>query len=207
MIAHVIERVQAVRGVDEVVLATSESERDSALAAEGRARGVKVFCGSEWDVLGRMAMAAARYKADVILRLTGDCPLLCPFIVEEVLDLYKRLEGAAYVWNDVTRSGYSDGSDAECFSADMLYCANSNASDKMDREHVTPWIRREYSTFTVKTPRGEDYMRWKLSVDTARDFDFVADVFAHLSPASDFSFANTMRAVNRVTANREASCR
>mgnify|MGYP001559593131 FL=1 len=196
MIAHVIERVQAIRGVDEVVLATSESERDSIVAVEARARGVKVFRGSEWDVLERIAKAAMRYEADVVMRITGDCPLLCPFIAEEVLELYQRLEGVAYIWNDVTQSGWPDGTDVEVFSADMLYRADGAADEKTDREHVTPHIRRTYSVFTVKAPH--DHRQWKLSVDTPSDFEFITDVFARLAPATDFSFANTALAVQAV---------
>lgn len=180
LISHVVERAKAVRGLDGVVVATSDHERDDGLAEECARLGVTVFRGPEQDVLKRMLNAATAHEADVIMRITGDCPLLCPHVAEEVLSLHDSMGEYAYAWNDVRQSGYPDGTDVEVFHRFMLETADRHTSDPLGREHVTPFMRMQYRVETVLSP--VDGSRWKLSVDTQSDYDFVAAVYKHLKP-------------------------
>lgn len=178
LIAHVVERAKAIRGVDEVIVATTDSEKDAGLVEECGRLSVDVYRGSEQDVLERMLCAATEREADVVMRITGDCPLLCPHVAEEVLALYDSLSGFAYAWNDVRLSGYPDGTDVEVFHVEMLKTADKFTSDKVEREHVTPFMRKQYRVETVYAQA--ENRRWKFSVDTQVDYDFVASVYKHL---------------------------
>lgn len=191
LISHIAERVLAVRGIDECVLATSVNARDDALAAEAIGLGLHVYRGSEWDVLGRVA-EAVDLLGDVVVRITGDCPLLCPETAARVIAEYRR-RAVDYAWNDTMRSGYPDGTDVEVFHADLLHAAATNATDAADREHVTPWIRR-HARAVWTLANDVDYSRYKLSVDTQRDYDFVRAVYGYLSPGQ-LTLDQTIRAV------------
>lgn len=196
LISHVLERARAVREAGLVVLCTSTSERDAPLAAEGRACGVPVYLGDELDVLRRMALAAAAYEATVVVRVTGDCPFLDPAVADAVVAFHRDDPlGSRYASNDTSRSGYPDGTDVEVMDAWVLARADEEATDRGDREHVTPWVRRRYQTATLLR-EGEDLSRHKLSVDSATDYEQARRVVGFLR-AGDHSVEATMRALRR----------
>src|SRR5688500_8743591 len=118
MLAQILRRVAAASRVDEVVLATSDLERDDPVAAVAEAEGVAVFRGSEEDVLARFVGAARSADADVVMRITGDCPLIAPEVIDAVV---ARLvdEGADYASN-VLRRTFPKGLDAEALTMDAL---------------------------------------------------------------------------------------
>lgn len=181
MITHVLERAQAIAGVDAVVLATSVNPRDDGLAAVADAMpGVAVYRGSEWDVLRRVREAALAYVADIVVRVTGDCPLLAPDVAEDVLALWQR-GGYRYAWNDVQRSGYPDGTDVEVFDVDLLRMADAAATVSSDREHVTSWMRRAILPNRIASPYApEDRSHLKLSIDREADYVRVQAVYGYL---------------------------
>jgi spore coat polysaccharide biosynthesis protein SpsF len=204
LISHVLERARAIRGLDAVVLATTVSLRDNALVDEGRRCGVEVLRGSEWDVLDRLLCVALVTEAEVVMRLTGDCPLLCPLAAEQVLALHAEAVvqaggGEAYAWNDTLTSGYPDGTDVEVFSAGLLSEADAMATSRPDREHVTPYIRRTHAV--ARLANIVDQSRYKLSVDTPEDLEFVRAVYACLPPGR-FALADTMDAVSAAECRR-----
>ena len=186
MLSHVIERVQATVGLDEVVLATSESDRDTPLLAVAAWHGIRAWRGSEWDVLGRMCGAARWAEADVVLRVTADCPLWAPDVGELVLDAHRVLRaagyGLAYAWNDTCRSGYPDGLDAEAFDVALLEQAAARATRQEDREHVTPGVRFLAKTMTTVRARFDLSRGLKLSVDREEDLRLVQSVARYLVP-------------------------
>lgn len=191
LIAHVLERARAIAGVSEVILATSENYRDQSLVQAAVAQGIRSFCGSEWDVLGRMRAAAEWARADAVMRLTGDCPFLDPAICDEVLSAF-HATSPDYIWNDTHRSGFPDGLDAEVFTREALELAATQAIDRGDREHVTPWMRRELRCGVVVCADG-DHSALKLSVDTREDFER-AQAIARALPLGDFSLRATLAA-------------
>lgn len=192
LIGHVLNRAKAI-GVAEVVLATSVALMDEPLAAEADRMGYHVFCGSEWDVLGRMARAAELFEADTVIRLTGDCPLLAPEVANAVLALhFKSTVVPALTTNDTTASGYPDGTDVEIMSRRWLVRAAERATERRDREHVTPWLKREGGFETLRCELG-DYSRLKLSVDYPEDLERVRTIFRKL-PDGDLSLPGTIAA-------------
>lgn len=175
MIAVMIERVRQTSRVDEIVLATSLDTSDTALAECIATLGVRVFRGSLDDVLGRFAMAAREAEADVVIRLTGDCPLIDPAVIDAVIDLRART-GADYASN-IDPPTFPDGLDCEVFLAETLQRADTSAMDAQAREHVTLWMRRPEAQLTRQVLRLPfDASGLRLTVDYPDDLVAVARV-------------------------------
>jgi spore coat polysaccharide biosynthesis protein SpsF len=164
VIAHVLARVRAIRGVDRIVVAVPDAATVAELAAVG-IESEYVEGVAEMDVLGRFAGIAARYpQHDTVMRLTADCPLLNPLIAEAVLALHQATR-CTYASN-VTQ-GYVDGEDVEVFSADALRAAQLAATSAHSREHVTVLIRHLGPTATL-SPGSI-----KTSIDRPEDVEIV----------------------------------
>jgi spore coat polysaccharide biosynthesis protein SpsF (cytidylyltransferase family) len=171
LIAQVVARARQIRGVDDVVLAVPNGEVAKLLFC-AHTTGPAV---PEDDVLARFAMVLERYQEhDPIMRLTGDCPLLDPRICERVLQLYQTAPKCHYAWN--VAPGYVDGEDCEVFSRAALLRAHREATDRTDREHVTPWIRRHYRIWTLEPDEDRSWL--KTSVDTLDDLEYVRGIYA-----------------------------
>jgi len=182
VLSHVIERCQAIRNADEVCCAISESSNSDLVAAEAERCGITVFRGSENDVLDRYYHAATWLKADVILRVTSDCPMLDPKIAEQVIDLRAK-EKADFATNNQPPT-WPHGLDCEAFSYAWLERAWKEAVKVSDREHVSPFIRRhpEVQFVNLTAPSSElTVHRWTL--DYPEDLQFIRALFAVLPPA------------------------
>jgi spore coat polysaccharide biosynthesis protein SpsF (cytidylyltransferase family) len=186
MVAHVVERIAAAPGVDQVVLATTLEPEDDALEDFARSAGLPCVRGSVADVLDRFRTAVSAHPADVVVRATADCPLLDPSISGLVVAEYlRRAPDVDYVSN-VHPPTYPDGLDTEVFSRAALERAWREASpdSSRDREHVTPyiWERRpeRFRLANVRHPEDLSGLRW--TVDDARDLDFVRAVYGALAP-------------------------
>ncbi len=196
LIGHVIRRARAIVGVDDVAVATSTMVLDDPLVEEALRLGCYVHRGSERDVLDRMTNAAIAIAADIVIRVTGDCPLLAPDVAAQVLALHAEDPSAALTSNDTLTSGYPDGMDVEVTTTKWLIRAASKATDQWDREHVTPWLRREASATVLKCDVG-DFRALKLSVDRPEDLERVRRVMKVL-PDRDYSLAATIEACRQV---------
>lgn len=176
----VARAAQAIPGIDRAVIATSDQPDDDAIAAWAKEYGIACHRGPLDDVLARFALAAAAEGADIILRLTGDCPLLDPQVCGQVLALLKR-QGLDYASN-VSPQTWPDGLDCEAFTRAALDVAMTEAAPGPEREHVTPFIRERRDRFKVggvSCPLpGLHQERWTL--DEQRDLDFLGQVVAKL---------------------------
>ena len=166
----VIDRAALARRLDRIVLATSDDPADDILAAHARARGIAVERGSERDVLDRFAKAAAAQKADVVVRITADCPLIDPALIDAVIECRAR-SGADYASN-IAPPTYPDGLDVEVFTAAALHRAATEATEPFDREHVTPYLRRDPFT-QANITHDEDLSGLRWTVDEAADLETV----------------------------------
>src|SRR5262249_28954530 len=137
-IGHVLGRVRRATLVDEVWLACADIAADDPLAGFAEGEGFPVFRGSESDVLARFAAVARRTDARAIVRITGDCPMIDPAVIDLVVERWK-MGGADFVSNTLQRS-FPDGLDVEIFSRAALDRADSEAAHPFLREHVTPYI-------------------------------------------------------------------
>jgi spore coat polysaccharide biosynthesis protein SpsF len=181
-LARMLERVGRVRHATRVVVATSVEPSDDGIVALCEGLGVPTVRGSLDDVLGRF-VAAVPGEDGAVVRLTGDCPLIDPTLVDRHIERYLRDERLRYVTNAVRRT-QPDGLDVEVMSAALLRRAHREATSGYDREHVTPWIQRhvgEAATAHLTQETDLSALRWTL--DTAEDLAFIAGVYDALWPA------------------------
>lgn len=182
MLGFMLARVRRARSLDSVWVATTENATDDPIAQYCAAAGIEVFRGDEADVLGRYARAAEQANADVLVRLTADCPLCDPDLVDQAVAMYAS-GSIDYCGNIVDRT-YPDGLDVEVFSRAALEVAALEATAPFDREHVTPFLNgigREPGETGVrqgylKFEADFSHVRW--TVDTAADLDRVRALVA-----------------------------
>jgi len=193
MVGRQIERLRRARGLDRLVLATSDQDDDTPLADYAASLGVPVHRGSLNDVLDRFHGAAQAYRASHVVRLTADCPLADWTVIDDCVA--RHLETGADCTSNVKVRSYPDGLDVEvvCFSA--LDAAWREAEPGPDREHVTPFIYQRPDRFRlehlVQEPNLE-HVRW--TVDTPEDFAFVTEAYEALYPLNPaFSTADIHR--------------
>ena len=173
-ILHLLDRLSRARFVDQIVLAVPDTPPNEELAAIGRAMGVWVSAGSEGDVLRRFAQVLDDFDFCWVARITGDCPLVEPTLVDRAISEAKnrRLD---FVETD---DSFGDGFDVEVFSAQLLKLADSQASSPYDREHVTPYIKRE--AVRVASLSNESIRsQLRVTLDEPEDLVVVRNVFEH----------------------------
>jgi spore coat polysaccharide biosynthesis protein SpsF (cytidylyltransferase family) len=179
MLSRLVERLRFARSLAGIVIATPEGPADGPVRALAVRLGVRVFVGSADDVLSRYAGAADRYEADPIVRITADCPLIDPTLVDQCVATFAATKGCDYC---SLGGEFPDGLDAEVFSAAALSLADSEAQLPSEREHVTPFIwkapRELFHRAHVPFPERLGHRRW--TVDEPRDLEFVRAVYARL---------------------------
>ncbi len=187
MLWHVVRRVRAAPGVDQVVVATSEEDRDDPIRDLCRAHDIPCFAGSKTDVLDRFYHCANAYRADPILRITADCPLIDPHLIGRVLECYRAggydhfglATGAGASTMDDRR--FPDGLDVECFSLETLAVAWKSAESELEREHVTPFIWKNPHRFELGVLMADrDYSQLRWTVDNREDLEVVEKIYGAL---------------------------
>ena len=183
MLDQQIERLSRVSRASEIVVATSDSFGDDAVEELCKDLAVRCYRGSEDDVLSRYYEAARMMNARTVVRVTGDCPLIDPELVDQIIDEYDRhSETVDYCSNTVNRT-YPRGLDTEVFSMAALERAFHEAGESSDREHVTPYIWRQPDRFTIRQvtePTDHSNHRW--TVDTVQDLVLVQKMFEAIYP-------------------------
>ena len=191
MLSHVVRRARQVGGVDQVVVATSENPADEVIVSFCKERNIACFRGSEDDVLDRYFSAARHFEAEVVVRVTADCPMLDPGVVDRVID---RFEGGEWDYvSNVLRYTYPDGLDTEVLGIETLERAWREATLASDREHVTTYVRNHPTLFRLANVENDEdlsAMRW--TVDEPEDLEFVRTVFAEIRSAS-FGMTEVLR--------------
>lgn len=181
VLAHVLTRCAAIPGIDVVVCATVDEPECDPVAEEAARWGAVVFRGSEADVLDRYYRAAQSVDADLVMRVTSDCPLIDPALCGEVLAAFAD-EAVDYATNNFVL-GYPHGLDCEAFRAALLQRCWREATESYDREHVSPWMRRDPDTrkASLEGPGG-DMIHWRWTLDYPEDLAFFRAVAERLPP-------------------------
>lgn len=190
MIELLLLRLSKSKEIDQIVVATSEDLRNQPLIDCVHMLGYSCEQGSDNDVLDRYVKTARKHKADVVVRITGDCPLVDSALVDEVIKLFKY-SGVEYASN-LSPPTYPDGLDIEVFSMRTLEAAASQATEAAHREHVTPYIR-ESGSFTLDSIRNDEdlsHLRW--TVDEFADYEVVKGVFDYFAPDIHFSWKDVL---------------
>ena len=185
VLGHVVRRVREARRLDGVCIATTESPADEPIVAEATRLGVSCWRGSEQDVLARYYGAAQASGAEVIVRVTSDCPLFDGALLDEMLAVFFATPGLDYLSNVQARS-FPRGLDAEIFTFAALTRAHHQALRQHEREHVTPYFYQHSEVFRLHSfTYKEDLSAHRWTLDTPEDWQFFESVYALLG--SDFT--------------------
>lgn len=194
MLEHVVDRVLAAKLVDEVVVATTINKEDLPIVKKSAEKGIRVFCGSENDVLDRYYQAAKIIKPENILRITADCPIIDPKNIDIVIEKH-LVSKADYTGNTVGKETFPDGQDAEIFTFKALKKSWEEARLASEREHVTQYMKKNDNIFqiaSVESPTDLSEHRW--TVDDREDYEFICKVNAELSSKNSlFGMGDVLR--------------
>ena len=194
IIEILLERLSHSNKIDKIILATSNNPKDDKLADYVANLKFDVFRGSEEDVLSRYYHAAKNYKPDAVMRITGDCPLIDPDVVDDVINVYFN-SNVDYVSNADPPS-FPDGLDAEIFSFKALETAHKIAVKKFDREHVTPIMRTNNAFTTKNLANASDCSAERWTLDENSDFIVIKNILNHFKPNLHFSWKEALSLKN-----------
>jgi spore coat polysaccharide biosynthesis protein SpsF len=181
MLELVVDRTRAIEGIAEVVVATSESAQDDSIAAICERNGISLWRGSEQDVLDRYYQAAVEYKADAVLRITSDCPLIDPEVCSRLVAAFKS-SNADYASNNNPPS-FPHGLDAEVMTFNALKKAHEKSGKSHQREHVTYYMienPKEFETVFISCDQNLSHLR--VTVDQLEDLNLVRQIVDRLGP-------------------------
>lgn len=182
LLEYQLERVQRSKLIDEIVVATTTKKSDDDIVSLCNSLNISTYRGSEEDVLSRYFEAAVQYEADIVVRLTSDCPLIDPNIVDQVIQLYLDNQPIDYVSNAIERS-FPRGLDTEVFSFATLKKAYEEATLQRDREHVTAYIYTNRHLFSLTYLKNDrDYRHYRWTVDTKEDFELIRLILEEIYP-------------------------
>lgn len=185
MLERVIDRVSKSKLIDEVMVATTLNKGDLEIVKICTLKNVRVFCGSQDDVLDRFYQVIKIIKPENVVRITADCPLIDYKIVDTVISHHLK-SGADYTSN-VLKETFPDGEDVEVFKASALVEAAKEATLLSEREHVTLYIRNnsgKYKLESVENNADLSDKRW--TVDNLEDFKFVTKIYEQLMPKNEY---------------------
>ncbi len=191
LIELLLRRVAQSKKIDRVILATSENANNQILVKHTKKLGFETYQGSEDDVLDRYYQAALNSGAKNIIRITGDCPLIDPKVIDDTIDLFfaKKVDYAC----NTDPPTFPDGLDVEIFSFSALRQAWQEAKRRDDREHVTTYIRESglFKKTNLRAPIDMSSQRW--TVDEPEDFEVVQNIFDHFHPRWNFEYDEIMK--------------
>ncbi len=174
---YTVERLKALKTPVRILLATSVNPEDDLLEEFARSLGIECFRGSSEHVLERFYKAAISFSSEVIVRITGDCPLVQPSLLDRMLQFFIRSDGKYDYVSNVHPRSYPKGMDLEIFSFKALENAYLNAIDPYQIEHVTPYFYQNPQLFSLYNfENEEDLSDFNVSIDTLEDFKFVSSI-------------------------------
>lgn len=185
VLTHVIRRVERCRLIDEVIVATTDKIEDDIIEKHARSLNINTYRGSEENVLDRYYNAAKNSKANIIVRITSDDPLIDYEVIDKVIENIMN-EKTDYSCNNIPKT-YPLGLDCECFTFEALEYAWKNAREPEELEHVTPYIRKHDELFRKSTlvyKKDLSKLRWTL--DTIEDYKNISNIYDNLYKKNKF---------------------
>ncbi len=190
MIELLLKRLSKSKELNQIVIATSVDNRNQPLVDHVRKLGYQCEQGSENDVLDRFVQAAQAHQADVVVRITGDCPLVDPELVDECIRQF--LAAGVDYFSNINPPIYPDGLDIEVFTFKALEQASQETDKPYDHEHVTPYLRESGKFKTASKRHEEDLSVLRWTVDELEDFVVIEEVFRHFYPCTDFTWEEVL---------------
>jgi spore coat polysaccharide biosynthesis protein SpsF len=196
VLARVVGRLRRSKLVNEIMVATTDSGVDDAIVHECRRIEVSSFRGSEPDVLDRYYEAARVSAATTVVRITSDCPVIDPQLVDETIRVFQRQHGDC-ARNSFPRT-YPRGLDTEVFTVGALEQAWRDAHEPYEREHVTPYFYEHPELFRLVSQCGQiDYSQYRWTLDTAEDLELLRTIYARFSNEDFFSWSDAVQLMAR----------
>lgn len=198
LLLYQIERLKEVTLADCCRILTTTEKADDQIVSFCKDHGIPVFRGPEEDVLSRYHQAALEYRPDAIVRVSSDCPLIDPKVVNDIIRTYRDgFPQWEYVSNCITRT-FPRGLDAEIFSFEALDKAFRLSIDKGEREHVTLHMYRHPELYRLRNvTNSEDLSDYRWTVDTTEDFELIKRILEHLYPRKpDFRMQDVLQLLN-----------
>jgi len=177
---YVFERLKLCKNINDLVLATTIKKKDDVLEEYSQNRGITYFRGNENDVLNRYYHAAKKYGGDIIVRITSDCPLIDPNVVDRVIR--KHIDNPVDYTSNTLQRTYPRGLDAEVFGFNALEVSYRNANKKYQREHVTPYMWEQTDKFKIQNVEAKGKLKrpdLRLTLDTLEDFELIKKIINH----------------------------
>ena len=196
VLSRVVRRVGRVRSLQQAVVATSIAPPDDAIASACARMQVPCFRGSEDDVLDRYYQAARSWPSDAVVRITSDCPLIDPEVVDQAIEMFLE-KGADYASNSLQRT-YPRGLDTEVFTFAALEMNWRAAREPHQREHVTPFFYEHPELFRVSSIAApKDYSQYRLTLDTVDDLRLMREVYASFGNRDTMSWREVVELLER----------
>jgi spore coat polysaccharide biosynthesis protein SpsF len=183
MLELMVERVKRSRHIDAIVVATTVNATDDPIVALAQRLGIRFFRGSEADVVNRVTSAMQEARADIVVQLTADCPLIDPGVVDQIVRIYAA-NNFDHVSNTLLRS-YPDGLDVQVSSLPILEKCYALCENEKDREHLFYTIRRnqdQIKTYQVIAPPELCWPQWRWTLDTREDYQRICAIYERLYP-------------------------
>jgi spore coat polysaccharide biosynthesis protein SpsF (cytidylyltransferase family) len=196
MIWHVINRVKKVKNVKQIILATSTNFVDRPLVKIAEQENILTFTGNPTDVLDRYYQASLKFNIDPIIRITGDCPLIDPKLITNMLDFFQH-EKYDFISNNLNPT-YPDGLDVSIFSFNVLEKTWKKANLQSEREHVVPYITKHkniFKIFSYENSKNLSNYRW--TVDEKNDLIFVRKIYHLMKPKTIFYTNDVLKLIKQ----------
>jgi spore coat polysaccharide biosynthesis protein SpsF len=195
VLARVLRRLGRATRIHEMVVATTDTASDDEIETACARLHISCFRGSEHNVLARYMRTAEQFRSDLIVRVTADCPLVDPEVVDGV-GAACITKGVDLSFNDVPNT-FPRGLDVEAFTMDALRKVEDMADEAYQREHVTPLIYERtdiFRTYSVKGDRELSHLRW--TIDTPEDLQLTRAIYAHFENRDDFGWQEALELVD-----------
>jgi len=196
ILAYLVQRLSTCHSADKVIVATTENTDDDFLVNFLEKNGYSYFRGSEPDCLDRFYKTAKTFGLDIIVRITSDCPLIVPDIIDDMIDYYLKNEKYLDYLSNRQFTNFPEGLDTEIFNARMLEDAAMNADSADEREHINYYFLRRDNTYRIRYYNhnyGYDYSRFKLSIDTINDYKRIFSFFNEKGLPESFKFPELIK--------------
>jgi spore coat polysaccharide biosynthesis protein SpsF len=200
MLELLIERLKRSKKIDEIIVATTVNPEDEVITRLAEQVGVKWYCGSSEDVLDRVLKAAKTFDADIIVEMTGDCPLLDPELIDLMVEKYLAGKGKYHYVANVIKRTYPRGLDTQVFPVTVLEEVSEITQDPADRENVSLYIYEhpeKYRLLNVEAPPELARPDLRLTVDTEEDLGLIREIYSALYPGNPaFNTLDVIKLIN-----------
>ncbi|WP_261341061.1 glycosyltransferase family protein [Candidatus Scalindua japonica] len=191
ILGYLLKRLSSGKQADKIIVATTTNNKDDELEEWVKDSGYHYFRGSEADCLDRFYQVIERYGIDIVVRITSDCPLIIPEVVDEMIKYYLNNSTKIDYLSNRQFTNFPEGMDVEIFSREILEDAARNAAKQKEREHINYFFLDRPSQYRIRYYNhnlGVDYSRFKLSVDTHQELEQIRSFFKEKGLPFQFTF-------------------